>query len=96
MRQDEIAWDQAQTEGNEILAEYPTQNLDRRERECYNATREMVVEEAFDFALNETNVPIYMSISANRPPKYEATMPTTDEVSYAIPEIEAFELGLST
>lgn len=89
MRQDEIAWDQAQTEGNEIVAEYPTQNLDRREKKCYDDTRTIV-----GVDLTEDATPIYMSISANRPPKYEATMPTTDEVSYDIPEVITFDLGL--
>ena len=87
MFQDQSAWDQAQTEGNEIVAEYPTQNLDRRERKCYTDT-------AVPFPPSENDTPIYMSISANRPPKYEATMPTTDEVNYDLPRIEAFQLDL--
>lgn len=93
MRQDEIAWDQAQTEGNEILAEYPTQNLDRREKKCYDDTRDSLPElKGIKSYYNDT--PIYMSISANRPPKYEATVPTTDEVSYDVPEVITFDLGL--
>lgn len=91
MLQDQIAWDQAQVEGNEIVAEYPTQNLDRREKKCYDDTQvDMKLLDGAD--INDT--PIYMSISANRPPKYEATMPTTDEVNYDLPRIEAFQLDL--
>lgn len=94
MRQDEIAWDQAQVEGNEIVAEYPTQNLDRREKKCYDDTRDLLsnLNNLKSEGYNDT--PIYMSISANRPPKYEATMPTTDEVSYDIPEVLTFDVGL--
>lgn len=87
MLQDEIAWDQAQTEGNEIVAEYPTQNLDRREQACYNATKEISPK-------GKSDTPIYMSISANRPPKYEATLPTTDEVNYEDLEFKAFQLDV--
>ena len=91
MRQDEIAWDQAQTEGNEILAEYPTQNLDRREKKCYKDTD---VDMKLLDGVETEDTPIYMSISANRPPKYEATVPTTDEVTYAVPQIATFQLDL--
>lgn len=87
MRQDEIAWDQAQVEGNEIRAEYPTPNLDRRERKCYDSTATIL-------PVDYSDTPIYMSISANRPPKYEATTPTTKEVSYELPEVITFDLGL--
>lgn len=87
MRQDEIAWDQAQVEGNEIVAEYPTQNLDRREKKCYDDT-------ATISPVGKGDTPIYMSISANRPPKYEATMPTTDEVNYEALEFKAFQLDV--
>lgn len=87
MFQDEIAWDQAQTEGNEILAEYPTQNLDRRERKCYTDT-------AVPFPPNENDTPIYMSISANRPPKYGAPKPTTEEVSYEVLDPPTFKLDV--
>lgn len=87
MMQDEIAWDQAQVEGNEILAEYPTQNLDRREKKCYDDT-------AVIHPVGKSDTPIYMSISANRPPKYEATTPTTKEVSYELPEVITFDLGV--
>lgn len=87
MRQDEIAWDQAQVEGNEILAEYPTQNLERRERKCYNDTATIL-------PVDYNDTPVYMSISANRPPKYEAPKPTTKEVTYELPEVVTFSLDV--
>lgn len=87
MRQDEIAWDQAQTEGNEILAEYPTQNLVRLEKKCYDET-------SIILPVDYNDTPIYSSISANRPPKHGATPPMAKEVSYAIPEVNSFELGV--
>lgn len=86
MRQDEIAWDQAQVEGNEIREEYPTPNLDRREAKCYRDTADIL-------PVDYNDTPIYMSISANRPPKYGAK-PTTEEASYAIPEVATFSLGV--
>lgn len=87
MRQDAIAWDQAQVEGNEIRAEYPTPNLDRREKKCYDATANIL-------PVDYNDTPIYMSISANRPPKYGAPKPTTDEANYEVFEPPEFRLDV--